>query len=68
MRIYTGCCKGRGDKVSEDIQHGMIAGVAGGVLCWIGINVLVFADNTAIGAGILLLWFIFMVCGIVHFS
>ena len=68
MRINTEFCKGRNNLMSADMQHGMMAGVAGGVLCWIGINVLIFGENSVFGAAILLIWLVFMICGIVHFS
>ena len=68
MRIYTEYCDDRDDRTCENMQRGMIAGMAGGILCWLGVNVLVFTDNPAIAAVILLIWIIFMIFGIVHFS
>ena len=68
MRIYTKYCKGRDKRIGEDTLRGMIAGVGGGILCWLGFNMLVFVGNPFFGAAVLLIWFIYMICGILYFT
>ncbi|MCR5000358.1 MAG: hypothetical protein K6A71_01030 [Lachnospiraceae bacterium] len=68
MRMYTEYCKGSNKRIGEDTLRGMMAGVGGGILCWLGFNMLVFAGNPAIGTIILLIWFIYMICGIIYFT
>ena len=61
-------CKDMDKRIGEDILRSMLAGVGGGILCWLGFSMLIFTGNTAIGAVILLTWFIYMICGIIYFT
>ena len=68
MRMFTELCKGMDKRIGEDTLRSMMAGVGGGILCWLGFSMLVFAGNPAVAAVILLIWFIYMICGIIYFT
>lgn len=68
MKTYTEFHKKKKTAAETGGLQLLLAGVAGGGLCFWGIDALVFMETPLVGAVLILGWIIYMISGIRYFS